>query len=317
MGSFQERRGLRAGSGKGVFGLKRLLVTGGSGLIGGSVCALAASDWRVTGTFHANKPSLAGVDWRQLDITDASSVGALVRGVKPEVIIHTAAVADIDVCERDPHVAWRTNVEGTRNLVAAAEKLSARLVHLSTSTVFDGERGNYRESDPTRPINVYARTKIASEAEALSGERNAVVRTTLVLGFPWTAGRSFLADAVAKLKSGMVLALPKNEIRNPIDTWTLASCLLELASSHHSGIFHIAGLESLSRFEMGLKVAERAGADRSLVVPLEKLPPGRAPRPLDASLNTEKARSMLKTTLPNCAEAIERAFRWGPGPTLP
>lgn len=256
---------------------------------------------------------MGGVDWHQLDITDAGSVQALAHALNPEVIIHTAAVADIDACERDAQAAWDTNVLGTRNVTESAKAVSAHLIHLSTSTVFDGKRGNYRESDPTRAINVYARTKIASEAEALSEVKNAVVRTTLVLGFPKTAGRSFLADAVAKLRDGKTLALPKNEIRNPVDTWTLSSCLLELASSAHAGILHVAGLESLSRFGMGLKIADKIGADRSLVAPLDKLPPGRAPRPMDASLNTEKARSVFMTSLPDCAQGIERAFRWASG----
>lgn len=286
-------------------------MTGGSGLVGGSVCALAAGSWHVDATYHANKPSLSRVEWHQLDITDSSSVKALAEAVKPDVIIHTAAIADIDVCEGDPQAAWETNVAGTRNVKAGADAVSAHLVHLSTSTVFDGEKGDYRESDPTRAINVYARTKIASEAEALSKASNAVVRTTLVIGFPKTAGRSFLADAVAKLRGGKILALPKSEIRNPVDTWTLSSCLLELADSARAGIFHVAGLESLSRFEMGLKIADRVGVDRSLVASLEKLPPGRAPRPRDASLNTEKVRSVLKTTLPDFSHAIEQAFRWG------
>ena len=99
---------------------------------------------------------MGGVDWHQLDITDASSVAALTEAVKPDVIIHTAAIADIDVCERDPQAAWETNVVGTRNVKAGAEAVSAHLLHLSTSTVFDGEKGDYRESDATRAINVYA-----------------------------------------------------------------------------------------------------------------------------------------------------------------
>ncbi len=232
------------------------------------------------------------------------------QALEPDLIVHTAAIADIDACEANPELAWSTNSLGTRYVAKAARTTGSRLIHLSTSNVFDGQKGDYSESDPTHGVNVYSRTKIASEQEVLKFEGCVVVRTSLVLGFPKPAGRSFLARAVLALRQGRSLLLPDDEIRSPIDSWTLASCILELGSQGEAGIYHIAGTERLSRYEMGLKIAHRIAADHSLVVPLQEICPDRAPRPADASLNTSKARNLLKTDLPDCGQAIDRAFRW-------
>lgn len=290
--------------------MRKLFVTGGSGLVGGSVCSLALDDWEVSAAYLSNPPSLEGIDWHRVDICETESVEDVLASVEPDLIVHTAAMADIDACEARPQLAWQINVVGTRNVAKATESLGARLIHISTSNVFDGEKGNYVESDPKQAINEYSRTKIAAEDEALCCRDNLIVRTSIVLGFPKTAGRAFLPRAVKTLRKSENLPLPTKEIKSPIDVWTLSSCILELGSSNHSGIFHVAGTEFLPRFEMGLKIAEKIGCDPSLIVPVEEPPTGRAPRPRDASLNTDKARSVLRTTLPDCRGSIDRAFSW-------
>jgi dTDP-4-dehydrorhamnose reductase len=288
----------------------RLLVTGGSGLVGGSVTFLALEDWDVARTYLRKRPSLAGVEWHRLDITEADLAQEMGSRVEPDLIVNAAALADIDFCQTYPEEAFEVNVLGTRNIARAADSQGAQLVHLSTANVFDGQKGDYLESDETRGVSQYALTKIASEIEALSYPDSVVVRTSIVLGFPRTAGRSFLAKACGKLTSGEALPLPTEEIRTPVDSQALASCILELGSSRHSGAFHIAGTERLSRYVMGLYIADRLGCDRSLVEPVTKPPPGRAPRPRDVSLNTSRARSLLETALPDCRLAIDRALEW-------
>ncbi len=285
-------------------------MTGGSGLVGGNLCALARDGWQVTGTYLSTRPNLEGVDWREVDVGDAGAVGALMSEIRPDLVVHTAALADIDACERDPQTAWRSNVLGTANVAKEAERIGARLVHMSTSNVFDGEKGDYVESDPMAGTSVYSKTKIASEVEALACRSTVIIRTSLVLGFPKTTGRSFLSAAITTLREGRPLALPSYEMRSPIDVWTISSCMMELGEMTDIGIYHIAGIERLSRYEMGLKIADKVGCDRSLVIPVKDSVPGRAPRPRDSSLNTSKARSTLRTGLPDCALAIDRAFWW-------
>jgi len=287
---------------------RRLLVTGGSGLVGGNVCFLASDGWEVLGTYRRNRPSLPGIQWHHMELTNPKSVREALSELRPDVVVHTAAMADIDACEAQPDLAWKVNVLGTQNVSLAAASLGSRLVHLSTSNVFDGKRGNYTESDQTNPINRYAETKIAAEAEALSFPGNVIIRTSIVLGFPKTDGRSFLRKTVDSLRRGDRISLPVEEIRSPIDVWTLSRAILELAQGSYEGILHIAGTEFISRHRMGVKIAAKLGIAESRVVPVRKPPPGRAPRPMNVTLNTAKARSILKTDLPDCDGAIERAF---------
>jgi dTDP-4-dehydrorhamnose reductase len=245
-----------------------------------------------------------------MDLCDPDSVRAAFEYARPDITIHTAAIADIDACERNPDLAWKTNSDGTRLVCRGVQEQGSRLVHISTSNVFDGKRGNYLETDPTGGINVYAESKISAEREAQKVDGSMVIRNPIVLGFPIISGRSFLLRTVTDLEEARSITLPIREIKTPIDSWTLSMCILELVRSGCEGIYHVAGTEALSRYEMGLRIAEKLGCDPSLVIPLVNPPPERAPRPLNATLNTAKAGSILKLDLPDCREAIERAFRF-------
>jgi dTDP-4-dehydrorhamnose reductase len=264
----------------------------------------------VAATFLHHRPSIEGVALRRLDIVDRAEVLELVGKENPDVIVHTAAIADIDVCQRSPDLARRVNVVGTRNVAEAASIHGARLVHLSTSNVFDGRKGHYSEDDPTRAINTYAETKIEAEQAVARIQGSVIVRTSLVLGLPKPMGRSFLAKSVARLREGLGVALPREEIRSPVDSRTLASCILKLSTMEQTGIFHIAGIQALSRYDMGLVIAGKVRADPGLIVPMAETPEDRAPRPRDATLDTAKARNLLKVDLPDCPRAVERALAW-------
>ncbi len=292
--------------------MRSLLITGASGLLGGNLSFIALEEWDVHGTYLSNRPSMNGPTWHRMDLRDADSVNSVFSKVCPETVVHTAAIADIDECEAKPEEAWQVNCLGTKRVVEACGDFGAKLVHISTSNVFDGEKGDYIESDPRRPINAYSRSKIAAEDEALGLSDSIVARTALVLGFNRTGGRSFLARAVEKLSTGS-LGLPGDEIRSPIDVKTLCSGLLELIDLDERGVFHIAGVEYLTRFRIGLKIAEKLDAERSRVEILRRIPDDRAPRPRDASLNTRKARSVLSLRLPNCDEALRRALDFRDG----
>lgn len=278
--------------------------------MGGSVCSLAMGKWDVWGTYNSNRPGTEGVNWLPMDLRDPQSVRSALEAAGPDLTIHTAAIADIDVCEENPQLAWSTNHVGTRLVAREASRQGSRLVHISTSNVFDGERGHYSEVDPTGGTSVYSRSKISAEREVLGIEGTLVVRNSIVLGFPKISGRSFLLRTVSELEEGRSVGFPTGEIRTPIDSWTLASSILELGRSDLDGIYHVAGTEALSRYEMGLKIAEKAGCDPALVKPIANPPSKRAPRPLDASLDTAKARAVLEIDLPDCSEALDRAFRF-------
>lgn len=293
---------------------KRLMVTGADGFIAGNVVQQALGWWEV----HAlalervaypgeiapdarlQTPNSHGLHWHVFDLRDADRLRHVFREVHPDVFVHAAALADIDYCETHKDAAESVNVCVVRDIVRHCRQAGAKLVFLSTDTVFDGTRGFYREDDPPRPRNFYAETKVRAERVVTDTAGNAVIaRLSLVMGLPALgAGNSFMARMIEALKDGREVGMPDNEIRTPIDVITLGRALLELADNDFAGCIHLAGNDRLSRHAMGQRIAERLGYPKDLVVVknAEALL-GRAPRPRDVSLDNAKARAFLKTPM--------------------
>jgi len=200
------------------------------------------------------------------------------------------------------------NVGVTREVARNCRENGAKMVFLSTDTVFDGKKGNYREEDTPHPVNFYAETKVKAENIVAREAGNVVItRISLVMGLPVLGtGNSFLARMFASLEEGSEYGVPDNEIRTPIDVITLGRALLELAGNDFTGFIHLAGNDRLNRFAMSQRIAERLGYPRDLIVVKNFIGiAGRAPRPMDASLENSKARAMLKTPMCGLDEGLE------------
>jgi len=249
--------------------------------------------------------------WHTVDPCDAAHLRSVFREVAPAAVIHAAAFADIDYCEAHKDEAEQVNVAATRELARLCADTGAKMVFVSTDTVFDGEQGNYREDDPPGPLNWYAETKVRAERYVASeAGRAAVVRTALVMGLPVLGlGNSFLARMVESFDAGREVGVPANEVRTPVDVITLARALLELAGDDFTGLIHIAGNDRLNRFAMVQQIADRLGYDRGLVVAKDpSVLPGRAPRPLDVSLDNGKAGTVLQTPMRGLQDGLELAL---------
>ncbi len=240
------------------------------------------------------------VRWHICDPQAPDALARLLHEVRPEAVIHTAAMADIDLCQAQPELACAVNVGFTRTLVEVCAETESRLVFCSTDTVFDGEHAPYSEADVPGPVNLYAETKV--EAERLVSQLGAqavIARLSLVVGLPVLgAGNSFLARMIAALKQGRTVAVPGHEVRTPLDVITAGRALLEMAAGDHSGIYHLAGHDRVSRLEMARAIALRFGFPQDLI--LDQGPattPGRAPRPRDVSLDNRKACTLLNTPM--------------------
>jgi dTDP-4-dehydrorhamnose reductase len=283
-------------------------ITGGGGFVAGSVIHQAPGDWQL----HAlsGKAPLAqrtGLHWHTLDLKQPDEVRRTLAEIAPDVVIHAAAIADIDFCERHPDVAQAVNVGLTQVVADSCAQRGARLIYISTDNVFDGERGNYVEADPPSPINEYARTKAESEAIVAAVAGSIIVRIALVMGFgPLGGGNSFLERTIPMLRAGQTIVVPPEELRTPIDVITLGQALLELAAGSLAGTIHLAGSEALDRVSLTRRIAERFGYSPGLVQPR---PPGeitgRAPRPRDVSLSNAKARAVLTTPMLGFAAALD------------
>ncbi len=289
--------------------MQRLLITGGSGFIGGNLARTAAANRHVTATYNTRLPDLDGIDWIELDITDAEAVRRAFAAARPDAVCHLAAVSNIDLCEDDHDLADAVNVEGTKNVAAASFEVGARLVAISTDNVFDGVKGGYTEDDPVNPINHYGRTKVLAEEIVQDSTSLAlVVRIPLTLGFPVTGCGSHLAGIVAAARKGGHLWFVSEEWRSPIDVHTLSDALLELADDTVSGVLHVGGTERISRATMGEDWLGRLGVPLESASWLTARDDGRS-RPADISLDATRAYLLLKTRLPDFRSCMDRIWR--------
>jgi dTDP-4-dehydrorhamnose reductase len=277
--------------------------------VAGSVVAQTPGNWQIAAVARSavtGGPST--VEHHQLDLCDCDATARLFAEVRPDAVIHTAAIADIDYCQSHRDEAERINVGVTEQLAELCEGSGARLVFCSTDAVFDGKRGNYSEDHEPVAVNFYADTKIRGEQAVVSRGRGMVAaRLALVMGLPIVgAGNSFLARMIASLDAGKSVAFPQNEIRTPVDVVTLGRALLELAAGDYDGLLHLAGSTRLDRYEIGQRIARRLGYDLSLIEATHSNKmAGRAPRADDASLDNTRARDVLNTPMLELDEALE------------
>ena len=237
-----------------------LHVTGASGYLGGALLRL-----------------VPGASVERVEVRDAAAVLRLLEELRPRTVIHTAY-------RQDGPGAREITVEGAENVARAAHAVGARLVHLSTDVVFDGRKGApYVEADAPSPVSAYGRAKADAEARVAAAHPGALlVRTSLLYGGPG------LEPSRHELAARDVAAtFFEDEIRSPVQVDDLASALLELAALDVAGPLHVAGADDLSRADFAELIAGR---------PVRRLsaPPG---RPLDCSLDSSRARSLLRTEL--------------------
>ncbi len=254
----------------------RLLVFGGGGFVGGVLCALALRDgWDVHVADAAVRDALPDATWHRIDITDAAAVAALTGVVRPDAVVDLAAVADIDRAERERELARAVNVDAAGSIAAAAAAAGAACVYFSSDAVFAGTAERYAEDDPLAPVNWYGQTKADGERAVREAHPTAaIVRISLVLGFPVTDGNSFLAGLEKKLKAGQAVPSPAEEIRTPIDVLTLSAAVLELCRTRFAGTIHLGATDSVDRFTLTRRAAELLGYDAALVT---AQPPAAAP----------------------------------------
>jgi dTDP-4-dehydrorhamnose reductase len=285
-----------------------MLITGGSGYLGGWVVRLARADWKVAATYLTHPMDEPGATWRRLDLRDEAAVAALVDKVCPAVVIHTAA------CNPGYGTDFEaTNATGTRHVARAAAACSARLIHLSSDVLFDGEKGNYVEEDPPAPITPYGRSKALAEEEVhAAGAEAVIVRTSLIYGWRPHIGRH-TGWMVDNLKAGQPVRLFTDELRCPIWVESLATAVIELVGMSYTGVLHVAGAQVLSRYEFGVRLLRFHGLEPSparpeqsrRVVPASarEIAPG---RPLNCTLDCSRARLLLRTPLPGVDEVLQQ-----------
>ncbi len=288
--------------------MKKLLVTGASGLLGSHVARQAAGRFDTLGLFQSFRPRNIPGGLEPLELADAAAVRSKLNIFRPDLIVHCAALADADRAQREPDLARRLNVDATATLAQSARRLGAKMLFVSTDLIFDGRKGApYVEDDPPCPLSLYGQTKFDAE-QSVRGECDAwlIARTSLIFGPSPRGNRSLDEKLGLALREERAVKLFVDEFRCPIAACDLAAAILELADSPHTGVFHLVGSERLSRYEIGMRLARRFGWPTATIEAKNTRDvPMTPPRPADLVLDNNKARSVLKTQLRGLTEALE------------
>lgn len=277
----------------------QILVTGAGGFVGAALLR-ALSRRRDAGVLATGRRLPQDAVWlsggyAQLDVLDADAVEHTVQDFAPNVVVHLAAESRVEACEADREACWSLNVASVETLAATCHRHGARLVLVSSDMVFSGADGPYAEDARPAPINTYGRTKLAAENALRTSRlrRWTIARTTLVYGRPAPDGRGNLVSwLVGELRAGRPVRVAADQRRTPTLDADLADGLVRLIRFDKQGVYHLAGREWLTPFDIALRVAEAFGLDRSLISPATtaELHPN-APRPLLGGLLTLRADS--------------------------
>ena len=241
----------------------KILLTGANGLLGRHlVKKLAEKGYEVIATAKGeskiNSIGNGKVKFLSLDITDGAAVNKLMNEVKPDVLLHTAAMTQVDVCELNKIDCWNTNVTATRFLIDSAKETKSRIIFISTDFVFDGLHGPYKEEDEPNPVNYYGSTKLAAEKAVIqSGLDWAIVRTVLVVGNTEDGQRqNILTWVKEKLEKGETIKVVDDQVRTPTYVEDLADGIILILEKKSKGIFHIAGKDTLTPYQIARQTAE-------------------------------------------------------------
>ena len=248
----------------------KILITGANGLLGQKLIKLLHQQKDIhllaTSRGAARFPEKE-VPYSSLDIENKEEVQAVVGRFQPDVIIHTAAMTNVDTCEQEQEACWRINVTAVENLVKAAEAHQTFFIHLSTDFIFSGDSGPYTEEAEAAPVNFYGESKLAAEKVVREAKMPwAIVRTVLVYGITPGMSRSNIILWVKNgLENGKELQVVDDQLRSPTLAEDLAVGCFLVAKKKAAGIWHISGKEMLTPYEMAVKTADFFQLDKSLI----------------------------------------------------
>lgn len=277
-----------------------MLILGVSGLTGYKIAKNASSKYDVYGTYNVRPAKLENCTTLKLDLIQADHVYKIFAEIKPDIVVNTTALHNVDYCEENKNQATQVNMEIVRTLYDNSEKFNSRLVHMSTDYVFDGKATRpYTESDKALPISVYGQSKLDGE-NVIAESNHVVIRPSVVYG--WTplelAGTTsssgkpmnFALWVLTKLNKKEPLKIVTDQFASSTLADSLAESILKIAETNHSGLYHVSGLSCESRYDFTVKLAEKFGYDTSLISPTTSTSfVQKAKRPSYSCLDCQKA----------------------------
>jgi dTDP-4-dehydrorhamnose reductase len=283
-----------------------VLITGASGLLGLNL----ALDWqdraRVSGVSHNTILHDTPFPVITADLTDKSQMDQVLERIRPQVIIHCAALASLDKCVEDPALAQRLNAELPGRLAKWAKGNGSYLLHISTDAVFDGTAAPYRETDTPNPLSVYAKSKLEGEQRVLAEDPDAAVCRVVFYGCSLSGARSLAEFFYNNLAAGRPVNGVTDVLFCPLFVMELSGILRRIAEKRLSGLYHVVSSEFLSKYDFGVRIARAFGFNENLVKPVSWKDIGlKAVRSPDLRLDTRKIETALELPMPGIDNGLD------------
>jgi UDP-4-amino-4,6-dideoxy-N-acetyl-beta-L-altrosamine transaminase/dTDP-4-dehydrorhamnose reductase len=261
--------------------LPKVVIIGASGLLGSNLLLTGRNKkFQLYGTSRKSKINCPYADCFELNCSDYRALSDFLEAIKPDWVIHCGGATNVDWCEKHPEETWQINVDATAHLATLLRRIKAGLIYISSDSVFDGKKGNYATTDAPNPINIYARSKFASEQIIRQILKQHVIIRTNFHGWNAVEKESLSEWIINNLKQGKTIPAFSDIFFNPLEASTLAGFIWDLLEEEAEGIFHLAASDSSSKYKFALSIAEVFGFSKEHIIPTESLSlPDRAARP--------------------------------------
>jgi len=280
-------------------------VTGASGMLGSALITHLSKSYRVFATSRGKGIEGKNIQWDCFNLTDISLLNEWLEVIKPDVVIHCAAIVNVDLCEDNAKLATKLHIETTQVMVNYLDSNGGRLIYISTDSVFDGEKqGAYRETDLVNPLNVYAKTKIMGEKSVQSMNNGLVLRTNII-GWTQENKTSFAEWVLNSLNDNTPLNLFYDVYFSPLNVYDLSFIIEKIIEKPILGLYHCGSSDNISKYDFGKKMAEifqqpDLNINRVSVDSVNF----KASRPKNMALNSDKLSDKLQYDIPSAIDSI-------------
>ena len=296
---------------------KKIFVSGANGLLGSKIVDLNDNNYSFIAGFNQTNRNIQNVNSIQLDITKFDDCKKILD-INPDIIIHTAAITDVDYCEKNKKHAYSVNVQGTKNLCKIAKNLNCKIIYISTDGVFSGDCKNNKEFNFCNPLNYYGKTKFEGENEIKKINNHLILRTNVLYGFEsfdslksrskHTKSINFALWALTKLNKNEQLKIVNDQFSNPTYVDNLVEIIFSCIQKNIQGLFHATDLTCINRYEFTKKLASKFGFSQDLISTISSDELNQfAKRPLNTCLDCSKLiKSGIK--LYSLDDSLERLY---------
>ena len=287
----------------------KLLVLGGSGLIGNALLKNYKNEFDILTTFYKNHISIKNVRSFQYSFpNDLNNLRELLEKEKPDVLVNTMGYSNIDFCELNKSDTEMLHVEVTEKICKLCENIGTKQIFISSDYVFDGEKGNYSEDDVPNPVNYYGLSKLKAEQLILKNPINTVIRTSVI--YDWDYRARFFNSVIKNLQNNQEINATTDVYNSVTFLDNLVESIFKVITLNQNGIFHVVDSACVNRFEFAEMIAKIFRLDKNLIktVSVQDEPKNIAKRPKNACLNNSKAKKELGLNFNTIEEGVSRVF---------